>query len=245
MTHLDGETNTLYRATEVGILMDASSAGVGFPSVADTGFGTALADFDQDADLDLVVANGKVRRGPESPGGAYGETATETFKRLYAEPNLFMANNGRGWFDDRCHRSAGFCDSGGVGRGLLAGDIDADGDLDILVTNANGRVRLYRNDTPDKGGWLTLRVIDPVLNRDAIGATASIRLGDTWQLRPVIHTTSYLSSADAAVHFGLGPVQTVDEIAVAWPDGTRERFPGGPANRLVVIQKGAGNRDGA
>lgn len=122
--------------------------------------------------------------------------------------------------------------------------MDSDGDLDLLVTNANGSVRLYRNDIPGKGAWLKLDVVDPALNRNAIGALASIRLGEKWQVRPVVHTTSYLSSADATVHFGLGPARSVDEIAVTWPDGTRERFPGGAANRSMVIRKGTGTVDG-
>ena len=245
MTHLGGETNTLYLADPFGMLLDASAlSGVGFPSVADTGFGVALADLDQDADLDLVVANGRVQRGADSTAPPGGETASDTFRRLYAEPNLLMVNNGRGWFDEHCHRAVGFCAANEVSRGLLAADIDADGDLDILVTNANGPARLYRNDIPDKGNWLKLRLADPVLNRDAIGATVRVRVGDIWQARPVVHATSYLSNGDAQVHFGLGSVEAVDEILVIWPDGTRERFPGIPANHSSVIRKGTGRGDG-
>ena len=246
LTHLDGETNTLYLANDMGLLMDATAlSGVGFPSVAYTGFGTALADLDQDADLDLAVANGKVRRGSESSVSPSDESPVATFERRYAESNLVMSNNGRGWFDNACPIAREFCAAKAVSRGLLAGDIDADGDLDLLITNANGPVRLYRNDLPCNGGWLKIRVVNPAHNRDAIGALARIRLGDRWQARPVLHTSSYLSSADATVHFGLGPVQTVDEIAVTWPDGRRERFPGAAANRLIEIRKGAGKAEDA
>lgn len=245
MTHLGGETNTLYLADPTGMLLDSSAlSGVGFPSVADTGFGVALADLDQDADLDLAIANGRVRRSAAPAGPAGEESPPDAFRRLYAEPNLLMVNNGRGWFDDSCRRAPGFCATTEVSRGLLTADIDADGDLDILVTNANGPVRLYRNDIPGKGNWLKLRLADPAVNRDAIGAAVRIRLGETWQMRPVLHATGYLSSADAQVHFGLGQAQAVDEIDVTWPDGARERFPGGPANRSVVIRKGAGRADG-
>ena len=245
MTHLAGETNTLYLAEPMGMLLDSSAlSGVGFPSVADTGFGVALADLDQDADLDLAAANGRVQRGADSAALPGGESAMDTFRRLYAEPNLLMVNNGRGWFDDRCEATPGFCATTEVSRGLLTADMDADGDLDILLTNANGPARLYRNDMPDKGNWLKLRLADPVLNRDAIGATVRVRVADTWQARPVVHATSYLSSVDAQVHFGLGPAETVDEIEVIWPDGVRERFPGIPANHSTVIRKGAGRGDG-
>ena len=246
MTHLGGETNTLYLADALGMFLDSSAlSGVGFPSVADTGFGVVLADFDQDADLDLAVANGRVQRGTDSTVPPPGEAVVDTFRRLYAEPNLLMVNNGRGWFDERCEATPAFCATTEVSRGLLAADIDADGDLDILLTNANGPARLYRNDVPSKGNWLKLRVVDPVRNRDAIGATVRVRLGDAWQARPVVHATSYLSSVDAQAHFGLGPAQAVDEIEVIWPDGTRERFPGIAANRSTVIRKGTGRGDGA
>ena len=242
MTHLRGETNTLYLADPFGMLLDSSAlSGVGFPSVADTGFGVALADLDQDADLDLAVANGRVQRGTGSARSPGDGTLSDTFRRLYAEPNLLMVNNGQGWFDDHCGTTRGFCTTTEVSRGLLTADLDGDGDLDILVTNANGPARLYRNDVPDKGNWLKLRLVDPALGRDAIGATVNVRLGDTWQVRPVVHATSYLSSADAQVHFGLGPASAVDEIGVTWPDGARERFPGCPANRLTVIKKGMGS----
>ena len=235
MTHLGGETNTLYVADSTGMLLDSSAlSGVGFPSVADTGFGVALADFDQDADLDLAVANGRVQRSPDSAGPASGESATDAFRRLYADPNLLMVNDGQGRFDDHCHQASAFCTAAGVSRGLLTADIDADGDLDILVTNANGPVRLYRNDIPAKGNWLKLRLADPVASRDAIGAAVSVRLGDTWQMRPVVHATSYLSSADAQVHFGLGPAAAVDAIEVIWPDGNARavsRESGKPVDR--------------
>ena len=245
MTHLSGETNTLYLADPSGMLLDSSAlSGVGFPSIADTGFGVALADLDHDADLDLAVANGRVQRGADSAAPPGGEAAIDTFRRLYAEPNLLMVNNGLGWFDAHCGVTRAFCATTEVSRGLLAADIDADGDLDILLTNANGPARLYRNDIPDKGNWLKLRVADPALNRDAIGATVRIRIGDIWQTRPVVHATSYLSSIDAQVHFGLGPAQAVDEIDVIWPDGARERFPGIPANHSSVIRKGTGRGDG-
>ncbi len=245
MTHLYGETNTLYVADSTGMLLDASAlSGVGFPSVADTGFGVALADLDQDADLDLAVANGRVQRSTDSSEPPTGESAIDTFRRLYAEPNLLMVNDGQGRFDDHCHQAPGFCAAAEVSRGLLTADVDADGDLDILLTNANGPVRLYRNDVPDTGNWLKLRLVDPVVNRDAIGATVSVRLGDTRQIRPVVHATSYLSSTDAEVHFGLGPAPAVDAIEVTWPDGVRERFPGIPANRSTVIRKGTGTPDG-
>ena len=86
-----------------------------------------------------------------------------------------------------------------------------------------------------------LRVTE--LGRDAVGALASVLLGETWLIRPVIHTYSYLSSGDATVHFGLGHASSVDEIKITWPDGAKERFPGTNADQLLVIRRGEGVAD--
>ena len=131
-----------------------------------------------------------------------------------------------------------------MSRGLLAGDIDRDGDLDLLLTNSNGPARVYRNTSLNKRAWVQLRIIDPALNRDAIGALVRIRIGSQWLVRPVIHTNSYLSSADATVHFGLGNAKGVDALVVVWPDGVQENFPAILANQFVVVRRGDGHVEG-
>ena len=246
LTHLDQETNTLYLTTGAGVLMDGTvGSGLGIASTPYTGFGTAFFDADHDGDLDLAIANGRVRRGPHrwmsSGPEPLAPEALGNFHRIYAEPNLLMANVGRGKFQDYCVEADEFCRAVEVSRGLLTGDIDRDGDLDILVTSSNGPVRLFRNNIPKNGGWLMLRVIDPQVNRDAIGALATIRLGDERIVRPVIHTRSYLSSGDATVHFGLGQADRVDAIEITWPDGVHERFSGVAGNRSVEVRRGEGS----
>lgn len=236
LSHLDEETNTLYTSTKNNTMMDATArSGLGIASVPYTGFGTSLFDADHDGDLDLVVANGKVRRGKEQ-----GESL-ERFDRIFAESNLMMENTGAGEFGDFCSNTEAFCRSLAVSRGLLTTDIDRDGDLDVLVTNSNGPVQLFQNNIPKQGGWLMLRVTE--LNRDAIGALVRIRTGKTWLVRPVIHTYSYLSSGDATVHFGLAHSGRIDEIEITWPDGDKEQFPGTDSNQLLVIRRGDG-KDG-
>ncbi len=240
LTHLDEETNTLYLGTDDGVLTDATiQSGLGPPSIPETGFGVSLFDADQDGTLDVAISNGRVRK---QPGNARrpGIGILDQFHNDYAQPNRLMINLGNGKFADWCTVSDPFCTDLQVSRGLLTGDIDADGDLDILVMNSNGPVRLYRNKIADQGGWLKLRIFDPTVNRDAIGALVRIRVGDLWQVRPVIHSDSYLSSHDAVVHFGLGGALAADEIIVTWPRGEHEQFPALKRDQMVVLLKGQG-----
>jgi len=240
LTHLNEESNTLYLSTQRGALMDTTAtSGLGITSVRYTGFGTALFDADHDGDLDLAIANGRVRKSQDSDPG--DGSILEQFHHFFAESNQLMENTGTGHFQDFCDRTGQFCESLAISRGLLTVDIDRDGDLDLLLTNSNGAAQLYRNNIPKMGNWLMLRVLDH--NRDAIGALAAVRTGDTWQIRPVIHSYSYLSSSDATVHFGLGTANSVDEIEITWPDGVKERFAGGNVNQLRVIDRGAVNTD--
>ena len=122
------------------------------------------------------------------------------------------------------------------------GDIDGDGDIDVLITNGNGTVRLFRNDAAKKGRWLSVRTFDPVLRRDAIGAIVRVRTGARTQVREIWHTYGYLSSSDASAYFGLGAVDRVDEIRVRWPDGAVELFGPYQPDRTVELVKGAGRR---
>ena len=162
-----------------------------------------------------------------------------TFHDIYAEPNQLMINTGGGKFENYCRNAKQFCGHSAVSRGLLTGDIDNDGDLDVLVTNSNGPAQLFRNDAVSQGNWLSLRAFDPALNRDAVGALISVKTDDSTYIRPVMHTRSYLSSGDATVHVGIGAAGNVT-IDVTWPDGSRERFEIDTVNRTHVLRRGDG-----
>ena len=85
-----------------------------------------------------------------------------------------------------------------------------------------------------------MRAIDPTLGRDALGAAVQVRAGGRSQMRPVLSSTSYLMAIEPEAHFGLGDAERFDGITVVWPDGTREEFPGGPADRVMSCVKGEG-----
>ena len=237
VTHLRNQTNTLYRGAQYDSFVDATDAsGLGMTSYTMTGFGTGLLDIDHDGDLDLAVANGAVTRRSRPVAGA--EVADHW--QLYAEPNLLYVNDGSGRFADVSSKSGALCARPEVSRGLAFGDLDGDGDLDILVTNADGRARLFRNDVTKHGHWLTVRAVDPALNRDALGAVVTVRAGQRSLSRTIITACSYASSCQPIAHFGLGDATWIDGITVRWPDGSEERFSGMPVDRHVQLQRGVG-----
>lgn len=235
VTHLETESNTLYRNLGAGLFEDATGpAGLAEESLQYTGFGTAALDVELDGDLDLLVANGRVLRRSGGPLG----TLPEPWSR-YAEPNLFFLNRGGGRYEPR--REPAFTDPVEVSRGLAVGDVDDDGDLDFLVVNAQSRARLYRNEAPRLGSWLTVRALDPRLGRDAIGARLTL-VGDGRRLvRTVAAGFGYLSSHDPRAHFGLGPIERVERIEVRWPDGLTESFTLPGVDREVTLRRGGGS----
>jgi hypothetical protein len=243
VTHLSEETHTLWRQRPRGprgfFQDDTVAAGLGGPRWRGTGFGTVLADFDHDGALDIAVANGRVSRG-----NAHSVPGLAPFWQDYAERNQLFANDGRGRFRDLSPQNPALCGTPNVARGLAYGDVDGDGALDLLVTTAAGPARLYRNVAPNRGHWLLVRAVleREWGGRDAYGAEVTVTAGRRRWTRLVNPGSSYLSSNDPRAHFGLGAAKRVDAFEVLWPDGSRERFAGRAADRVVVLRKGQGEK---
>ena len=122
---------------------------------------------------------------------------------------------------------------------MAFGDIDRDGDVDIVVSSLDNRLRLFRNDAPPpQHHWLFVQAITH--NRDALGAQVTLRTESRTLTGYVLPGSSYLSSSDPIMHFGLGAINKIQAIDVHWQDGSRERFPGTTANRRVKIYQGKG-----
>jgi hypothetical protein len=234
MTHLPNQGNTLYLNDGKTGFEDMSSArGVEAPSLKHTGFGTAFLDVDHDGDLDLIGVNGRVAWAAPLPGASAGE-----YWNPFAEPNFLLENDGRGKFREITDRSGAFGKQVEVSRALALGDVDADGDLDVLITNTGGPARLFRNDAAKKGRWLMVRALEG--KRDAHGAMVTVTAGGKSYLRLADPAYSYFSSNDPRAHFGIPDASRADAIVVRWPGGVEESFAGGALDRVVVLRKGQG-----
>jgi hypothetical protein len=231
MSHLANETNTYYR-NDGGVFEDATAqSGLGPPSWAYTGFGLGFADFDHDGYQDVFIANGRVTRSPSA--------AVEADP--YAEANLLF----RGLVDGRRAQVASYAHGGRSlvksSRGAAFGDLDNDGDIDIVVVNLGSSAHVFRNQAGNLGTWVMFRM----LNRegvDAIGATIKAVAAGRAQWRTVQPAYSYCASNDPRVHFGLGSAKAVEEVMVHWPRGDVELFGPFEPGRLFELREGQGRR---
>jgi hypothetical protein len=236
VTHLTEEGNTVWRQGPRGQYQDRTPlTGLGESAWRGTGFGTVLADFHNAGRLDLAVVNGRVSANPDAKDASLGP-----FWSAYGDRNQLFRGEANGRFRDVSAQNAPFCGYYTVARGLAQGDFDGDGGVDVLVTDVAGPVRLFHNVAPQRGHWLRVRALDPARRRDALGSEVRVRAGGRTFVRWLLPAESYLCSSEPRAHFGLGPDERVDGIDVLWPDGTRESFPGGDADRAVEVRKGEG-----
>ncbi len=197
-----------------------------------------MIDVDHDGDLDLLVANGGVRRAASV---AQPRRAHQNFWSDYTEPNQLFLNNGFGKLLPITSEHDDFLQGLAVSRALSAGDVDNDGDVDLLVTTLDQPVRLLLNRSEKRGHWMLLRLIDTALGgRDAYGAELTIVTPGKSFRALVSPGGSYLSSHDPRVHVGLGDTNSIDRIEIVWPDGQIEDFVGLSVDRVQTISRGQG-----
>lgn len=240
ITHLRGENNSLYiNDPRLGFTEESSAKGLAAAGIPFTGFGTAFFDFELDGDLDLAIVNGDVRRpqlGMSDKSKRKQNPRPDSFWDQYAQRNQLFVNDGTEMFaeEEMFHER-------NVGRGLAMGDVDGDGDVDMLVSTADGISRLYLNETPRQGHWLLVKAVEPDLGgRDAYGAEIRVTAGKQSWTGWVNAGGSYLSSSDPRVHFGLGNVSSINSIRIIWPNGEEEQFPGGKVDQRITLSHGKG-----
>jgi hypothetical protein len=232
VTNIIGETFVLYTNDGKGTFDDARvAAGLAAPTAGMTGFGTDWIDYDNDGWLDLFVANGAVnliesQRGQPSP---------------YRMKNQLFHNTGKGRFVETSPAGGPSFARAEIGRGAAFGDVDNDGDTDILVSNNGGPVRLLLNQNPTGHGWLQVSLEQGPRNRFAFGARIGLeRAGSPTLWRRVRTDGSYLSASDVRVQFGLGTKPAIGAVVVEWPDGASERWTEIKSNRRLTLRRGTG-----
>jgi hypothetical protein len=172
-------------------------------------------------------------------GNVYPEIEKLLPQYPHRSPRLVFRNMGQGAFEAVSARSGAAADAHSS-RGAAFGDIDNDGDLDVLIVNMNEPPSLLRNDVSAGRGWIELALQGVRSNRSAIGAIVVISANGVKQARTVLSQSSYYSHDDLRLHFGLGERQIVDRIDVHWPAGGVETLTNVPGQRLVTIKEGNG-----
>jgi hypothetical protein len=228
VTNLDNEGNTLYLNVGDGLYEDRT-AEFGLFKLGFTGFGTRFVDYDNDGWLDLLVVNGAVRHlsSQLQKGDPYP---------LKQRSQLFRNDRGRR-FEDVSDAAGQAFSQLQVARGAATGDLDNDGDVDIVVFNNSGPLRVLSNDAGNQRHWLGLRVIDGRFTRDAVQARVSL-VGQRGATRSVQTDGSYCVANDPRVLFGLGTGGVAQTVRVRWPGGQVEEFRNLAVDRYWILESG-------
>jgi hypothetical protein len=236
ITNYEDDVNSYYRAEENGFFTDASwSSGLGEPSYKRLAWGTFFFDADLDGRLDLFVANGHLMpqadRMRSSPG--------------YRQTCQLFRGDGTGRYQEVSSASGEGFQVKRSFRGAAYGDLDGDGDADIVVTAIDDRPLVLENRGPGpdggpRGGWIALRVRGTRSNRDGLGARVRIVAGGRPREHYVRSSSSYASQSEMAARFGLGGGESVERVEVEWPSGLREEFPPPPTGTTTVLVEGSG-----
>jgi hypothetical protein len=231
-TQLPSEGNNLYVNNGSGLFEDMSSpSGLGPSSLGYTGFGTAWFDFDNDGWLDILAVNGAIE--------AIKERGDDRFP--YGEPKLLFRNLRNGRFENVTSQAGAVFRSLDVSRGAAFGDIDNDGDIDVLVGTINGPARLLINTIGNRKHWLGLRLVGARAPRDMLGARVEIvRSSGPTLWRRARSDGSYASANDPRVLVGLGDSTEPPTVRVRWPDGRTEQWPAMAIDRWTVLKEGEG-----
>ncbi|MDX2030600.1 MAG: CRTAC1 family protein [Blastocatellia bacterium] len=235
VTNLSREGSTLFRNNGRGDFHDESDGlNITRYSFLSTGFGVGWFDYDNDGWLDLFAANGAVTIIAGLKGSPYP----------FHQANQLFHNEGEGArFREIKPAEDPTLQLSEVSRGAAFGDVDNDGDVDLLVSNNRGPARLLLNETGARRHWLAVRLQGVKDNRDGIGALISLkRRGQRTLWRQTPSGGSYLSAGDTRVSFGLGSSTSIESLAVRWPNGEEETWDSPGIDRQITLRQYSGKR---
>lgn len=230
VVNLERESDSFY-ANEGDFFVDRTAlSGLGVASRRFTRFGVGLVDFNNDGELDLYEANGRVQASPEP-----------STSDVYAEANLLLRGVGAGRFEEVTPAGGTNPALVATSRGAAFGDLDDDGGVDLVVVNRDAPAHLLRNVVPKRGGFARFRVLERT-GGDALGATVFATVAGRTLRREVSSAWSYASASDPRVSFGLGGETAAKAVRVRWADGTEETFGDLEGGRTTVLKRGSGQK---
>ena len=230
-TNFIEETSNLYMNSALGSFEDrvhAMGAGV---SVNYMGWGVESIDYDLDSWPDVFVVNGHT----------YPEIDGVVPNNPYRQPRLLYRNVGGQRLEHVVPKDGSAIGARHTSRGLARGDYDNDGDVDLFINNMNERPSLLRNDSPPAGSFLSVQLIGKRSNRSGVGARVVVTVGQRRHSQEVRSGSSFMSSSDLRLHFGLGPVKAVDKIVIDWPHpSSSDTYTEIGANQFLEFTEGEG-----
>jgi hypothetical protein len=228
-THFQREPSGLYHNSGKADFVDvANQSGIGAERRF-VSWGAGIVDLDNDGHPDIFLVTGNVFPELEKVFPQYP----------YRGPRLIFRNLGAGRFEEMIEAAGPGVAARHASRGCAFGDFDNDGDVDVLIMNINQPPSLLRNDAPESNHWIKIKLVGTRSNRSALGARIVARYGGKMQTQEILSQSSYLSSNDSRVHFGLGRSRVVD-LEIRWPSGAHESVKNLTVDQLVTVREGSG-----
>jgi len=230
VTNFQKQLNNLYRPVRPGFYTDTAMAqGLGETCLPMVSWGVKLFDYDHDGWLDIFIANGHL----EDHIHEYDQSTS------FLQQNQLFHNEGKGVFKEVSSSAGPGLQEKKSSRGAAFGDLDNDGDIDIVVCNSRDAPSLLWNEGGNRRSWVLLE-LSGIKNKFAVGAFVRVTAGGVTQSGEVRAGSSYISQNDLRLHFGLGDAETVDRVEVDWPGGKKEAFSSLPARRIHRLTEGTG-----
>ena len=228
VTNFADEGNALFRRAGDYFNEVTYQSGILEKSYVKVGFGARFFDYDNDGDLDAFVANGHI-----------DPTINQLRDYVFFRQENLLYENRNGSFRECSSEAGAWSQVRDLSRGAVFGDLDNDGDVDIVVTNNGGPVNLLRNDSENRNNWLLIRLEGVDSNRDGLGARLRVRVGGRELHREAQRAASYLSSHDPRVHLGLSGSEVAELVEIHWPSGTLQSLRNVRANQILTIREQA------